>query len=191
MNTPASHYQLLFDTGNRRLSTIIDQDISGVPYSAFRQCRPLPADAKKQLANCRLYTRDIDQLGDYIQNSFGWPLCSTAFADCVGSLAGDGVEVVAAPPLIDKKKRTADDRLLLNPLACLPCIDLGRSRVSRDQDGQIVGIYEVAFDSARLLPPSAHLFRAAEWMFPLFVSHALAQAMTRRGLTGMAFLPIV
>ncbi len=186
MNT--KFFEMIFKS-DKKLATVIDQDINGVPYDAFRKCAPLSDEIRSNIQQCSFKTTNVEKLGDFIENSIDWPLCSARLIDLIQEFNGAAVEVVGAPPLIDQKGQESRAQFLFNPLLSVPCIDLKKSNVAYSNDGSIRGIYDIALDGAAVIPPGAHIFRPAEWSAILLVTEAMAKAMTAQKFSGITFQP--
>jgi hypothetical protein len=183
-------YELLFNTNDKKLSTIIDQDIVETPYDLFRRCEPLEQIFKDGLRASTMTTSNASRLGDYVENSIDWPLCSPRFATLLRELGPDVLEIVDGPNLVCLGGSEARATEVFNLLQCPPCIDLKKSNVAYASDGRIRGVYEIVISRHHAIPENLHIFRPKEWLAAILVSRALAQRLTKQKITGVAFAPV-
>jgi len=183
-------YKLLFNTQEKKLSTIIDQEITRVPYDIFRRCSKIELSTAKSISTSTLKTKDVEKMGDYIENSIDWPICSTKMANILISLCTDAIEIIDAPKIIDLKGKEHHDAKAFNVLPSPKCIDLDRSNVVYSADGKIRGIYDIAISANHEIDPDTHIFRPREWPSTIIISKQLAQAFTAAKLSGLAYEPI-
>jgi hypothetical protein len=184
----AELYILLFDTADRSLSTVIDQDIHA-PYDVLRRCAPLDQSLRDAIRSSTMTTKDLAKLGDYIENAIDWPICSTSFASVLQIICKDSVEIVAGPKLVNSQGSERGNIKAFNVLQSPSCVDIQNSTVAYASDGRIRNIYDL-----RVLwhevPRGVQAFRPKEYPATIIITKSLAEALTEHKVSGVAFLPI-
>jgi hypothetical protein len=184
------YYRLIFNSEDKKLSTIIDQDIVDTPYDIFSRGEKIEQKFVDNIRLSTLTTKSIYNLGDYIQNSLGWPICSQKMASLIESVCQNSVEIIGAPKIVDKKGEAIDDLKVINIFPKPSCIDLNQSNVAYASDGRIRGIYDLSFLRKNQITPDLHIFRPCEWLTPIIITRLLAKTLSDNKLSGVAFWPI-
>lgn len=184
------YYALLFDSCDKKLSTIIDQEIIDTPYDIFQRCAPIDSNARIGLRESSFQTKNVAKLGDYIENAIDWPLCSARFAKLIYSLCPDAVELIDAPRIYDSSGRVELGAKVINILVSHPCLDIEKSTIVRRPNGQIRSVYEKFLRPNHGIPEGTHIFRPTEWPPAILISGQMAKWLCEAKVTGITYEPI-
>lgn len=126
---------------------------------------------------------------DYNEEGFGTPLVRKRLADAVAPIAGADIQRIPATVEGD-----VGEWEILNVLACVDCIDHGRSQITYypDNDPRYPrkprGVLELIISPAKA--SGYHMFRVSDWRVAVLVSEQVKDAVEAIGATGVQFTPV-
>lgn len=142
-----------------------------------------------QIPNCvRLALNDNpeDKASDYLGNPISWQIFSDRAAGAVRSLVEHDVQFFD-PPIYDARGRRVHRYRLLNPTNVIACLDLERSDVAYDDDGEISLLSEACVRTSAA--KGHHMFRPTEYPYVVIVSQEFAERIAKLQPAGFAFFP--
>jgi len=188
--TMSDYYKVLVDTDRRDLMRISSYELGGFDYRLLWSAKPLQGTLHcDAISHVRLFVEKTNRAGDFVANPLSWPICSDRFVEIIRAHSPSAIETFDARIISKKDGVPIEGFQIVNVVDCVPCINLEMSKVSYDDDlgKQISGIYEFVLNR-NAIPVDAHIFRASEWRFALFVTKQLASALTAAGMSGVAYL---
>lgn len=128
-------------------------------------------------------------LTDFIENSFGWIVCSARLARIVEQFGGTEVELLPVAILNHKGRVASDDYFIANPLRLIRAVDHSRSVfVPHPNDPDLVFEFSSLALDASALATLPGIFRLGEKCRTILVRGDLARAALEAGVTGVRFL---
>lgn len=128
-------------------------------------------------------------LTDFIENSFGWIVCSARLARIVEQFAGGEVELLPVSILNHKGRVASDDYFIANPLRLIRAVDRANSVFVPDpNDPDLVFEFSSLALDASALAALPGIFRLGEEYMTILVRADLARAALDAGVTGVRFL---
>jgi len=156
----------------------------GVKYTRLSNGKPA-MEFYPEDANITLETRYLGKrLSSLIGNTQNCLIVDSEMKNCIESFMGDNSEYLQFTLYDQKKKLLSEDCFIVNPLGTIDCLNLIKSDINYNEDGDIIRIKRMVFKQkeSHKFPV---LFRVKQWPSKYIINQTLYEEFIKNKFTNI------